>query len=109
MLFRQHVDPRRGGMDAIRHGVEVGARAGEDHDLAIEHHSLGLDPLQVRHEFGKVAGQRLLIAAVDHDLVAVFERDRAETVPLGLVLPGVAAGQFGLDLRLHRAEWRHDA
>src|SRR5207247_8537929 len=71
--------------------------------------SLQLALLHGQHQIREVARQRLLVAAMDHDLVAVLEGDRPKAIPLRLVLPGIAAGQLGLDLRLHRGERWHDA
>src|SRR5438128_12420072 len=96
-------------MDPQRHGVEIGPEPGEDHDLAVEHNAFRLDALDRRHQLGEVASQWFLVAAVDDDLVAVFESDGAEAIPFRLVLPGVAAGQLRQYLRLHRTEWRHDS
>ena len=66
----------------------------EQHDLAVEH----VAPLGER-QLGEVAGQRLAVARLQVDLVAVDERERAEAVPLRLVDPAVALGQRLLRLR----------
>ena len=49
-------------------------------------------------QLGKVAIERPQIAALDEDLAAAAEHDRAETVPLGLVeevaVGGIASASF---------------
>src|SRR5439155_1526471 len=55
-------------------------------------------------ELGKVAVQRLEIAALQDQLGTVAEHQRAETVPLRLVDPPLALGQVGSDLRQHRRD-----
>ena len=83
------LDARLGGMDALAERVEVlPALLVEQHDLAVEHVAAGRE-----RELGEVAAQRLAVARLQVDVVAVDERDRAEAVPLGLVAPAVAGRQ----------------
>src|SRR5919108_5955622 len=96
-------------MDAQLHRLEVGAVAGEDHDLAIEHDAFGFDALDRRDELREVSRQWLGVATVNHDLVAVLEGDGTKAIPLWLVLPRLAVRQLGLNLGLHWTEWRHHA
>ena len=67
---------------------------------------------ELRHErieqLGEVAVERLLVAALDEDLVAVAEDERAEAVPLGLEDPAVAFGEFADALGEHREDGRVD-
>ena len=55
-------------------------------------------------ELGEVAVERLEVAALDVDLVAVAEHDRPEAVPLGLEQPAVALGQAVAGLGEHRLD-----
>src|SRR4051812_17897912 len=85
-LLGQHVNARLGGVDALAERVEVlAALVVEPHDLAVE----DVAPLG-ELQLGEVAGQRLAVARLQVDAVAVDERDRAEAVPLRLVDPAVA-------------------
>jgi len=60
-------------------------------DLAVDHvTALG------EHQLGEIALQRLAVARLQVDLVAVHERERAKAVPLGLVGPSLPFGQLGL-------------
>lgn len=102
-LRRQALDPRRGGMDAIAQRAE---RRG---------HELAVDDVAPRREghLGEVARQRLGVARLQVDLVAVDERDRAKAVPLGLVCPALVVRQLrararklGRDGRLQRERHR---
>ena len=72
-------------MDAQRQQVEVETALGRDHDLAVDHATLGQVGAQRLDELGEVARERLLVAAADLDVVAVAEDDGAEAVPLRLV------------------------
>ena len=63
---------------------------------------------QRRLQLGEVAAQRLQVAALDVDLVAVAEHQRAKAVPLRLVQPAVALGDLGRQLREHRLDGRRD-
>ncbi len=80
---RRH--PRRGGVDAEQQRVEVEPAVGDDDDLAVEHAARGQRRAQRGLELGEVATERLLVAALDVDVVAGLEHERAEAVPLGLV------------------------
>ena len=60
----------------------------EEHDLAVEDVAA-----RGEGELGEVARERLAVARLEVDVVAVDEGDRAEAVPLGLVDPAVARRQ----------------
>ena len=81
------VDPARGRVDALREQVEVEPVVGRDHDLAVDDRTVGQRGAQRLDELREVAGQRLLVAAAELDVVAVAEHDAAEAVPLRLVAP----------------------
>ena len=59
-------------------------------------------------QLGEVALERLLVAALDVDLVAVAKDERAKAVPLRLEQPAVAVGQVGDALGEHRRNRRRD-
>ena len=67
--------------------------APDDDDLAVDDAALGQRGGERGDELGEVAVHRLLVAALQQDLVAVAEDQRAEAVPLGLELPALAVGQ----------------
>ena len=81
----EHVDPGLGRVDALQQGLEVQPVAAGDDDLAVDHAAVRQVGPQRLDDLGEVAGQRLLAAAGQLDLVAVAEHDAAEAVPLRLV------------------------
>jgi hypothetical protein len=108
-LGREQLDPRRRGVDAQQQRVEVQAARPGDHHLPVQDAAWWQCGAQRGREFGEVAVERLLVAALDEDLVAVAEDDGSKAVPLGLVLPARAdrnlvgqLGQHRLDRRLKR-------
>jgi hypothetical protein len=95
-LGGEHVDPRRGRVDAQQQRLEVErAVAGDDH-LAVDDAALRQRGLERLGQLGKVAIERLEVARLREHLVAVAEHDRPEAVPLGLEQPAVGVGQ-GID------------
>jgi hypothetical protein len=65
-----------------------------DHDLAVEHAARrAAAPAARSSQLGEVAVERLEVAALDVDVAAVAEDERAEAVPLRLVDPAVAVGR----------------
>src|SRR5262249_3329230 len=79
-----------------------------DHDLAVEDVATGR-----KCQLREVARQRLATPRLKHALVAVNERDRAESVVLRLVDPlladrelGLRASELGIDRRFQRQ--RHE-
>src|SRR6185436_3692443 len=61
---------------------------------------------EVLVQLREVAVERAQVAALDVDVVAVAEHDRAEAVPLRLEEPAVPRGQLGRELREHRLDRR---
>ena len=57
-------------------------------------------------QLGKVAVQRLLVAALDQDLVAVAKDQRAKAIPLRFEDPVAACRQFADSLGEHRQNRR---
>src|SRR5688572_30136135 len=79
---------------------------GRDHDLAVDDAAVRQIPPERLGELRKVAVERLRIAALDEEAVAVTKDDRAKPVPLGLEEPTVARGKLGRELREHRLDRR---
>src|SRR3954451_8105770 len=96
-------------MDALAEEVEL-LDAVDDHDqLAVEDDPVLRQGEDVGDDLGEVAVHRLAVAALEVDVVAVAEHDRAEAVPLRLEAPAVAvrqllrrAGELRLDRGLQR-------
>ena len=84
-LLRELGDARRGRMQPELQRVEVEAARRRDHDLAVEH-AAGRQRVEKRGvQLGKVAIERLEIAALDEHVGAAAKDDRAKSVPLRLV------------------------
>ena len=96
-------------MDPLAEQVELLAAAGRvDHDLPVEHVAPGREA-QLR----EVAGQRLAVARLEDDVVAVDERHRPEAVvfrlvrvPVALRQAGRRFGELGGDRRAQRQSHR---
>ena len=88
--------------------VEIEPAVLGDHDLAIEHAAVRQLRAQRLEQLGKVAVQRFLVAALDQDLVAVAEDQRAKSVPLRFEDPVFACRQFIHALGEHRQHRRVD-
>ena len=86
-LGRQLAHPRRRRVQAHLQRVEVEPALADDHDLAVDHAALGQALAQERLELGEIAAERLQVAALDVELVAVAKHDGAEAVPLRLEQP----------------------
>ena len=95
-------------MDAQQQRLEVEPARADDDDLAVEDAALGQRGGERRDELREVAVHRLLVAALQQDLVAVAEDQRAKAVPLGLELPAVAVGQRLGGAGEHRLEGRSE-
>src|SRR4051812_27737716 len=74
--------------------------------LAVEHAPLGQLREQRLAQFGEVAQQRLLVAALQVEVVAVTKHHATEAVPLRLEDVAVALGNLARQLREHRLERR---
>ena len=92
-LLGQHLDPRRRRVDAQQQRLEVEAAVARDDDLAVEHAALGQRGAERVGQLGEVAVQRLEVARLRVDLVAVAEDERPEAVPLRLEQPAVVGRQ----------------
>src|SRR3954466_8600324 len=75
----------RGTMKAERQRVEMESACRRDHDLTVDHATVRQALEQHRVELWKIAVERPQIAALDVNLGAAAEDNRAEPVPLGLV------------------------
>src|ERR1700722_7939692 len=81
-------------MDAELERIEVKTAGPGDDDLAVEHAAGGELLEEWFEEFGEVASERLLVAALDQQLIMIAEDERAKAVPLGLEDPGIAFGDI---------------
>ena len=107
-LGGQHVHPRRGRVDAQQQRLEVERPVPGDDDLAVEDAPLRERRPERLGELREVAIERLQVARLRVDLVAVAEDDRPEPVPFGLEQPAVAVGQAVDRLGEHRFDRRFD-
>ena len=89
-------------------GVEVEAVRRRDHELAVEHDLIGKLREERLPQLREVAQERLLVAALEVELVAVAEHDAAEAVPLRLVREVGRAGHVTGKLGQHGFERRID-
>ncbi len=96
-------------MESHLQRLELQGFADRDDDLAVEHAALGELRLERIDQLGEIAIERLLIPALDEDLVAVTEEQRAKAVPLGLEDPAFAGWQLADTLGEHRKDWRIDS
>jgi hypothetical protein len=108
-LRGQQLHPGLGGMDAQEQGLEVEPGRPDDDDLAVDDAALGQRGAQRGDQLGEVPVHRLLVTALQEDLVAVAEHQGPKAVPLRLELPsrparqGVGgAGQHGRERRAER-------
>ncbi len=91
-------------MDPLGEQVELLDPVDRHDHLAVEHEPLRGQCEDELDDLGEVAVHRTAVAALQLDVVAVPEHDRAKAVPLGLVAPALALGQVagGLgELGLH--------
>ena len=91
-------------MDALQQRLEVERAIARDHDLAVEHDPRRQQRRQRPYQLGEVPLERLLVAALQRDLVAVLPQQRAEAIPLRLELPAVTIGQRRRQLAQHRRQ-----
>lgn len=92
-LLGEELDARGGGMDAKLEGVEIEAAGGGDDDFSVEDALVGELGGEDGEELGEVTVEGLAFAALKEEVLAVFEEDGAEAVPLGLEEPVIAGGQ----------------
>ena len=86
--------------------VKVEPVVADDHDLSVEHAAIGQLRRQRVGELGEVAGERLLVATLNEELIAVAKDERAEAVPFRLEDPSVARRELANELGEHRKDWR---
>src|SRR5581483_10002273 len=79
-----------------------------DHDLAVDHAAPGEILRERGNELREVAVERLLVAALDEDVLAVAKDERAESVPLRLEDPALARRQLADALGEHGEDRRID-
>src|SRR5215813_7154899 len=86
--------------------IEVQAGLSDNHDLSIENAALG--SLRKHHldNFGEIAIQRFIVAALDQNLIAVAKDQGSKSIPFGLVDPVAFDGQFLDSLGEHRQDRR---
>ena len=105
-LCGQHLHARCGWVDPEEERLERKLAVGRDHDLPVDDAALRERGAERLGELREVAVERLEVATLDQDLVAVAEDDRPEAVPFRFVQPAVADGQVVARLREHRLERR---
>src|SRR6476620_4445983 len=89
--------------------VEVEPLGSGNDDLAIDDTAVGQPESEGVVELGKVAVQRLQVAALDEHLAgSAAKDDRAEAVPLRFVEKRTAGRERFGNARQHRLDWRLD-
>ena len=73
-----------------------------DDQLAVEDELFFFHAAENVEDFGEIAAQRFARPRNHLDRLTVAPRNAAEAVPLGLILPAVALGQFCRRQRFHR-------
>src|SRR6266487_6435928 len=93
-------------MNAQQQRLEIESAVANDDDLAVDDASLRQRCEKRRGELGKIAVHRFLVAALQHDLIAIAKNERPESIPLRLEEPAVAGGQLIGSGRQHRLQRR---
>src|SRR4029079_13014508 len=88
--------------------LEIEPAVGCDDDLAVQHAAGGQPRAKRIDELWKVAIQRLLIAALDLDIVPVPEDQCAKPIPLRFENPGFTSRQRVNAFSEHRQDRRVD-
>src|SRR5688572_30800021 len=91
-------------MQAHLQQVEIEPVLTCDDDLAVEHAALGELRLERSDQLREVAIERLLVAALDEDLIAVTEDQRPKAIPLRLEYPAFARWKLADALSEHRED-----
>ena len=114
-LPRKLVYPGRRRVKTKLERFEVQPAGPHNHDFAIQNAAVRKLRFQRLEQLGIVAGERLLIPALDEDLIAVSEDERAKSVPFRFEYPAVAGrqltdrfGEHGQDRWIDR-EMHYDA
>src|SRR6476646_6043212 len=77
-----------------------------DDDLAVEHASLGQLRLDRIDQLGEISIERLLIAALNENFIAITKDERPESIPLWLEDPSLAWWKLADSFREHRKNRR---
>src|SRR5437868_12000091 len=93
-------------MNAQKQRLEVEPASPDDDDLAIENAARGESRGERGDELGKVSVHRLLVAALEQDLLPVAKNQRPKSVPLRLELPALTSRQRVRRAGQHRREGR---
>ena len=99
--FAKLFDAAGGGMNPHQEGVEGELPALRDDDFAVQDELSGGEGGEVGGQFGEIAGEGLGGFGHQFDATLIAEGETAEAVPLGLVLPLGAGGEFGGGESLH--------
>ncbi len=90
-------------------GIEIQPVSGGDHDLAVDDASVGQLREQDLVQLGKVAIERLEVAALDEELGAVAKDNGAKAIPLGLEQEVAFGWDRICELGEHRFDrWREE-
>jgi hypothetical protein len=95
-------------VDAEEKQLELEGTVALDDDLSIEHAPFRKRGPEWGGQFRKVTIERLQVARLDVDLVAVTEDEGAEAVPLRFEQPAVVGWQVVGGLGEHRFEGRFE-
>ncbi len=103
-FLRQPAHATFGGMQAHLQRLEIERIGQRNDELAIDREALFLHPREHFQHLGEEAAERLARSRDHLGGVAVAAGDAAKAIPLGLILPAVAFGQFGGEQGLHGRE-----
>src|ERR1019366_467397 len=107
-LLREHLHARGRWVESKLERLEIEAPVVCDDELAIEHAALGEHGPKRRFELREIAIERLLIPALDRQLVAIAEHEGPKPVPFGLVHPPLALRKRADPLGEHRQQGRRN-
>src|SRR5437868_330794 len=107
-LLGQHAHTRFGGMKPELQRIKIQTVLCSDYDLTVDHAARWeLRPKRIE-QLRKVPIQRLQVAALQQDVVAVPEDDCPETIPLRLENPVRPRGDLVDTFGQHWRNWRAD-
>src|SRR3954464_6034030 len=96
-------------MESHLEEVEAQTLLARDHYLAVEDASFRKLRLERSEQLGEIAVERLLVAALDEDVVAIPEDQGAKAIPFGLEDPPFAGWKRADPLGEHRQNWWIDS